>query len=188
MTQFDLVHSLRLPVAGDGYAVPLPGAVLCGATREAGEPGDTTLRAEDHQHNLLRLRRLTGLKAPADAALWQGRTGWRLHSDDRLPMAGAVPLATMPHLQNGQRLDQARLLPRERGLFVLTALGARGITLAPLLGQLVAAMASGTPWPLEQDLADAVDPGRWLVRAARHGAGSPDPGSQPTPERRLSES
>jgi tRNA 5-methylaminomethyl-2-thiouridine biosynthesis bifunctional protein len=172
VTQFDVAHSLRLPVAGDGYAIPLPGAVLCGATREAGEPGDTALSEEDHRHNLQRLHRLTGLQAPADAALWQGRTGWRLHSDDRLPIAGAVPLAQMPAMRGGQRLDQARLLPRERGLFVLTALGARGITLAPLLAQLVAAMASGTPWPLEQDLADAVDPGRWLVRAARHaGAG-----------------
>jgi tRNA 5-methylaminomethyl-2-thiouridine biosynthesis bifunctional protein len=92
--------------------------------------------------------------------------GWRLHSDDRLPIAGAVPLpaAAMPP---GQRLDQARLLPRQPGLFVLTALGSRGLTLAPLLGRLVAAQASGTPWPLEQDLADAVDPGRWIVRAAR---------------------
>jgi tRNA 5-methylaminomethyl-2-thiouridine biosynthesis bifunctional protein len=67
----------------------------------------------------------------------------------------------------GQRLDQARLLPRQDGLFVLTALGSRGLTLAPLLGRLVAAQATGTPWPLEQDLADAVDPGRWIVRAAR---------------------
>jgi len=177
VTQFDLAHGLQLPVAGDGYAIPLPGAVLCGATRQAAEPGEPsapaarTLRAEDHQHNLHRLHRLTGLQAPADATLWQGRTGWRLHSSDRLPIAGAVPLAAMPP---GQRLDQARLLPREKGLFVLTALGARGITLAPLLAQLLAAQASGAPWPLEQDLADAVDPGRWLVRAARHsGPGRP---------------
>ena len=169
VTQFDAPHGLRMPVAGDGYAIPLPGAVLCGATREASEPGAADLRMADHQHNLRRLQRLTGLQPPASAAPWQGRTGWRLHSNDRLPIAGAMPLARMPL---GQRLDQARLLPRERGLFVLAALGARGITLAPLLAQLIAAQASGTPWPLEQDLADAVDPGRWLVRAARRrGAG-----------------
>ena len=183
VTQRDGAHALRLPVAGDGYAIPLPGAVLCGATREAGEPGDTTLRLADHQHNLQRLHRLTGLQAPADAAMCWGRTGWRLHSDDRLPIAGAVPLADMSSVEKTQRLDQARLLPRERGLFVLTALGARGITLAPLLAQLVAAMASGTPWPLSQDLADAVDPGRWVVRkarAARHDSAGAGAGVQPT--------
>lgn len=182
VTQFDRPHSLRLPVAGDGYAIPLPGAMLCGATRQAGapgepgEPGGLALREEDHRHNLHRLQRLTGLQAPADAALWQGRAAWRLHSDDRLPIAGAVPWVSMPQ---GQRMDQARLLPREKGLFVLTALGARGITLAPLLAQLLAAQASGTPWPLERDLADAVDPGRWLVRSARHG-GLGGPSDSPT--------
>ncbi len=168
---------LRLAVAGDGYAIPKRGVgqqgdessgLLCGATREAGEPDaegtPPEVRDADHHHNLQRLQRLTGLQPPADAASWSGRAGWRLHSDDRLPIAGALPLAPLPP---GLRLDQARLLPRESGLFVLTALGARGLTLAPLLARLVAAQASGTPWPLEQDLADAVDPGRWLVRKAR---------------------
>lgn len=167
VTQFPAAHPLRLPVAGDGYAIPLPGAVLCGATREAGAPGPATLRDADHQHNLQRLQRLTGLQPGPDAAL-SGRTGWRLHTDDRLPICGALPALQMPSGERqGQRADQARLLPREPGLFVLTALGARGLTLAPLLAQLVAAQASGTPWPLEQDLVDALDPGRWRVRAAR---------------------
>lgn len=163
---------LALPVAGDGYALPLrDGGLLCGATREAGAPGDDAApRLADHGINLDRLRRLTGLPPPQDMACLQGRVGWRLHSDDRLPIAGALPLAAA-RMAPGQRLDQARLLPREEGLFVLTALGARGLTLAPLLGRLVAAQATGTPWPLEQDLADAVDPARWVVRAARAGAG-----------------
>ena len=164
---------LRCAVAGDGYAIPLPdGSLLCGATRVAGTldemrdrpdiGGEFTLAA--HQHNLERLQRLTGLPPPRDQAGWQARSGWRLHSDDRLPIAGALPLREGPP---GGRRDQARLLPRIDGLFVLTALGARGLTLAPLLGRLVAAQATGTPWPLEQDLADAVDPARWRVRAAR---------------------
>ncbi len=169
--------SLRCAVAGDGYAIPLPdGSLLCGATREPatlaemlGAPDISgQVSAAAHLHNLERLQRLTGLQAMAgfadDTAALQGRSGWRLHSDDRLPIAGAVPLLDLPP---GQRRDQARLLPRVPGLFVLTALGARGLTLAPLLGRLVAAQATGTPWPLEQDLADAVDPARWRVRTAR---------------------
>ena len=155
---------LQRPVAGDGYALPLRGGLLCGATREAGEPGDTTLREADHRLNIERLQRLCGIGAPHDPGEWRGRTGWRLHSEDRMPIAGALPLPSWPA---GMRADQARLLPRERGLFVLTALGARGLTLAPLLGRLVAAQAVGSPWPLEQDLADAIDPARWRVRAAR---------------------
>ncbi len=154
---------LALPVAGDGYALPLPGGLLCGATRQD-DDADLQVRHADHLHNVARLQQLAGLQAPADADHWQGRAGQRLHSDDNLPIAGAVPSLSMAP---GQRLDQVRLLPREAGLFVLMALGARGLTLAPLLGRLVAAQATGTPWPLEQDLADAVDPARWIVRAAR---------------------
>lgn len=153
--------SLRLPVAGDGYAIATPGSLLFGATRQVDDP-DPAVRDEDHRYNLERLQRLTGLVGPPAAMALQGRVGWRLAADDRLPVAGAVPL-----LGQVNRATQTRLLPREHGLFVLTALGARGLTLAPLMGELVAAQATGTPWPLEQDLADAVDPGRWLVRQAR---------------------
>jgi tRNA 5-methylaminomethyl-2-thiouridine biosynthesis bifunctional protein len=165
--------ALRCAVAGEGYAIPLPdGGLLCGATRQAATLAEmldapdisASVSAAAHRHNLERLQRLTGLPAPTDATRLRGRSGWRLHSDDRLPIAGAMPLRELP---TAGRRDQARLLPRIPGLFVLTALGARGLTLAPLLGRLVAAQATGTPWPLEQDLADAVDPARWRVRAAR---------------------
>lgn len=159
---------LACALAGDGYALALPGRVLCGATQQrAGEPGhgDAAPREADHRFNLDRFARLTGLPVPA-VAHCEGRVGWRLGSDDRLPVAGALPLAE-PGLP-AQRLTQARAWPRHEGLFVLSALGSRGLTLAPLLGELVAAQALGLPWPLEQDLADAVDPVRWAVRAMRH--------------------
>ena len=158
---------LALPLAGDGYALPLRGRMLCGATQQrAHEPGhgDTAVREADHRFNLERYARLTGQPVPPLAAC-EGRVGWRLVSDDRLPVVGALPWAApgMP----ASRLTQARAWPRYPGLFVLTALGARGLTLAPLLGELVAAQALGLPWPLEQDLADAVDPARWAVRTVR---------------------
>ncbi len=149
------------PLAGDGYVIATPGGLLCGATRQADDP-DPDPRAEDHRYNLERLQRLTGISGPPAGTALQGRVGWRLAAEDRLPVAGAVPTLGLAH-----RATQARLLPREAGLFVLTALGARGLTLGPLMGELVAAQATGTPWPVEQDLADAVDPGRWQVRQAR---------------------
>lgn len=158
---------LRLPVAGDGYALPRGSALWCGATRRGlpWQPGLSVdaqaLSADDTAHNLLRLQRLTGLRPPEGAALL-GRSGLRLHTDDRLPLAGALADAHAPWPR-----PQAALAPRRAGLFVLGALGARGLTLAPLLARLIAAQASGTPWPLEQDLADAVDPARWQLRAAR---------------------
>lgn len=161
---------LRCPVAGDGYALPLPGGgVLCGATSAAGDD-DAALRDADHRANFDRLQRLCGLSAPADPTQWRGRVGWRVTPADRLPLAGPLPAL---HIGAGTRLDQARLLPREPGLHLACGLGARGITLAPLLGELVAARIALTPLPLEQSLVDAVDPGRFLVRAARAAVRSP---------------
>lgn len=161
---------LRCPVAGDGYALPLPGGgLLCGATTAA-DDDDASLRDADHRANFERLRRLCGLTAPADPARWQGRVGWRVTPADRLPLAGPLPAL---HIAAGTRLDQARLLPREPGLHLACGFGARGITLAPLLGELVAARIAVTPVPLEQSLVDAVDPARLRVRAARTAARSP---------------
>ena len=165
-------QTLRLPVASGSYVLPLRGAsgtsLLCGATREPAAwngRNDAVQRREDDCLNIEALEQLSGLTAPTERAAWSSRASWRLHTDDRLPIAGPVPQREPP----ASRRDQARWWPRESGLFVLTALGARGLSLAPLLGKLVAAQATGSPWPLEQDLVDAVDPVRWAVRRYRRG-------------------
>ncbi|HNU10134.1 MAG TPA: FAD-dependent 5-carboxymethylaminomethyl-2-thiouridine(34) oxidoreductase MnmC [Rubrivivax sp.] len=163
-SSFDASVPLRCALAGDGYALPLPGAgLLCGATRSP-DDDDPMPREADHRANFERLSRLCGLRPPVDPAAWQGHVGWRVHASDRLPLAGPLPARS---IAPGTRLDQARLLPREPGLHLACAFGSRALTLAPLLAELVAARIAGTPLPLEQSLVDAVDPGRFIVRAAR---------------------
>jgi tRNA 5-methylaminomethyl-2-thiouridine biosynthesis bifunctional protein len=149
----------RIPVAGGGYALTLKdGDVVCGATASLQDP-DGTLRAQDQHFNLQRLRRL-GLDVKPDDVPLSGRVGWRTLADDRLPVVGAVPLP-------GAAAQRVRELPRIPGLFVCTALASRGIGWAPLLGELIAAWAGGGPFPLEAELVEAVDPGRFDVRKAR---------------------
>jgi tRNA 5-methylaminomethyl-2-thiouridine biosynthesis bifunctional protein len=96
--------------------------------------------------------------------------GVRCVSHDRLPFAGAVAdeaaaTAAAPSLRGAQLED----LPRQDGAFACFALGSRGLTLAPLLGELIAARIEGEPWPVESDLAAAVDPARFLLQALRRG-------------------
>jgi tRNA 5-methylaminomethyl-2-thiouridine biosynthesis bifunctional protein len=149
----------RRPVAGGGYALTLrDGDVVCGATASLQDP-DATLRPEDQQFNLQRLRRL-GMEVDARDVPLSGRVGWRTLADDRLPVVGAVPLP-------GATAQRVRELPRVPGLFVCTALASRGIGWAPLLGELIAAWAGGGPFPLEAELVEAVDPARFGVRRAR---------------------
>lgn len=171
----------RLPISGSGYLLPAvdAGAVF-GATSQPGDP-DPSVRAEDHRLNLARL----GAMSPVlrlDPGAWpahalQGRTAWRCVSRDRLPLVGGVPAAWIPGPSNPVddgaapgHADQPRHVPRVPGLYLCSALGSRGITLAGLAGELIASMVGGTPWPLGADLADAVDPARFLTRAHRRAA------------------
>lgn len=148
----------RVPVAGGGYLLALPdGGLLCGATAQPGDD-DPALRDSDHHFNLERLQRLSGWSAPMPT---DGRVGWRANSADRLPIVGPVAA------HDAAPALQVRGIAREPGLFVLTALGSRGLTWGPLAGRVLAAWVSGAPMPVEAALRDALDPARWRVRAAR---------------------
>jgi tRNA 5-methylaminomethyl-2-thiouridine biosynthesis bifunctional protein len=154
----------RLPIAGAGYVVPLgDGQLLCGATNDPGDH-DMAARAADDERNLAQLGAMLG--RPFDPAAIEGRrVGWRLSPHDRLPVIGAVPADPV----GPARLDQPRFVPRQDGLYVLTALGSRGITTAPLLARTLAAWIAGAPVPLEASLLDAIDVARFTSRAARRG-------------------
>lgn len=127
------------PVAWGGYAVPTGSGLLFGATHDRGET-DGGPSEEAGARNLAtvaaRLPQLAARIAAAGEA--SARTAVRATTQDRLPLAGAVP----------GRAD----------LFVLGGLGSRGFCVAPLLAEHVAALALGAPSPLPADLAARVDP------------------------------
>jgi tRNA 5-methylaminomethyl-2-thiouridine biosynthesis bifunctional protein len=157
----------RGPVTGRGYALTLPGGdLLCGAT-SARDDDDAGVRHADHEQNLQRLQSLLGwsLQAPPTSPMVEGRVGWRFHTADRLPIVGPVPaLEAAPVRGASLRLrDQAH----EPGLYVATALGSRGITWAPLVGEVIASWITGQPPPLPTALLEALDPRRFRVKRAR---------------------
>ena len=159
---------LPWPLADGGYALRLAdGRLLCGASAQPDDAHDG-LRDQDHLQNLATLRRLSGWTAQVPAAALQGRVGWRLQSDDRLPLLGPLPVPFAPGAAG--RHDQPRLLPRLPGLYVFTALGSRGIGQAALAAETLAAWISGDPLPLPATLLDALDVARWASRAARRHA------------------
>lgn len=132
---------------------------------------DTTITESAHLDNLERLRPLSAAAADAmTAALQRGQLlGWagvRCASLDRLPLVGAAP---DPRATIGREIAQTPLqaLPRLPGLFLSCAMGSRGLALAALMGECLAAVIDGNAMPLEPDLQDAVDPGRFAWRTAR---------------------
>jgi tRNA 5-methylaminomethyl-2-thiouridine biosynthesis bifunctional protein len=164
-------RGLRLPtvpVAGSGYLLPeVNGSAIFGATAQPGDD-DPSVRLNDHVHNLAQLSRLTGWSFETVPPDITGRTAWRWVADDRLPLIGAVP-DPAPHPAS-RAPDQPRFVPRVPGLFVFGALGSRGVTWAALGGQVLASWISGSPFPLEAGLLDAVDPARFVSRAVRRAA------------------
>ena len=163
------------PASWGGYCAPTSGGLLFGATHDRGDTG-LEVRAEDHRRNLATLAQaypeISGTLDP-DALL--GFTGLRAATPDRLPLAG--PVADAPGFRAAwEGLAQGRptaagpcLRP---GLFVLSGLGSRGFTTAPLLAEHLAALIMGAPSPLPSPLGEAVHPSRFLVRALRR-AGTP---------------
>ena len=135
------------------YALPLPdGGTLFGATHGREDWG-TELRAEDEARNLDQLAQgRPGLAARIEASRvdspLQGRASLRASTPDHSPLAGRLAA----------------------DLYVLTGLGARGFTLAPLLAEHVAALIDGAPSPLPADVARAVDPARYCGRTKAGGA------------------
>ena len=164
---------LTLPIADRGYVLRLAdGSLLCGGASgdpvtadQVGWPDADTLTAADHACNLHTLARLTGWQAPFDPATLHGHTGWRLASADRMPVIGPVPMGNLA--ATAGRLEQSRWVPRQPGLYVLSALGSRGLVQAALGGDVLASWLTGAPIPAPATLLNAIDPGRFVARAAR---------------------
>jgi tRNA 5-methylaminomethyl-2-thiouridine biosynthesis bifunctional protein len=142
--------------AWGGYLVPTRTGVLFGATHDRDQTG-VEVRAADHARNLATLAaRLPQHAAALGGAPLAGRAAVRATTADRLPLAGEAG-----------------------GLFVLTGFGSRGLSLAPLLAEHLAARALGAPSPLPAPLAALVEPGRFAGRQARQADGGGQAASRP---------
>ncbi|WP_247423802.1 bifunctional tRNA (5-methylaminomethyl-2-thiouridine)(34)-methyltransferase MnmD/FAD-dependent 5-carboxymethylaminomethyl-2-thiouridine(34) oxidoreductase MnmC [Ralstonia pseudosolanacearum] len=178
----------RAVVCGDGYLLPRePGAptVRVGSSFQPGET-DPDVRPADHAANL---RRLAGLQpahaaalARVDPARLHGYVGVRCVSANRLPLIGAVADEAAIMAPGFRLRGPHAVLPRVPGLYAALAYGSRGLTWSVLGAELLAAQIDGGPLPLESELAAALDPGRFLMRALRHGKHAASPGASSLPE------
>ena len=170
--------SLELPVIGEGYAIPLPGGVtLTGATYEL-DDAQTSLRPAGHLENIERVAQMlpafVSVVGRGDAAAsghaLTGRVAFRCVTSDRMPMIGNLADEALA-AHNAQRLRGAWPLdlPRVDGLYSAFAYGSRGLAWAALGAELIASQIEGEPLPLERDLAEDIDPARFLLRTLRQG-------------------
>lgn len=158
------LSNLKTVLGGAAYAVPSGDRVLIGATYD--ESSDPSTDPLNDLSNAGRLARALGWDPATIARCCDSAVvGMRWNSPDRLPLIGELPdtervLAMVPELLRNDRLP----VPRNAGLFMIGALGSRGLLWSVLGAQIIAAYLEGWPSPIETDLLRAVDPTR-RVRA-----------------------
>ena len=104
------------------------------------------------------------------------RVGVRCSVRDLTPMMGAVPHFSAQQVQyqnlfnlrrRKQPIEQAANYPN---LYLIGALGSRGLTSAPFLGETLASLIYGEPLPMSEDLIHNLMPNRSWVRRWLKGA------------------
>lgn len=170
---------LRAALVFGGYVTPaVAGRHAVGATFDHSHGGLQAVTVADHRRNLAGLTAALGDILPAlpDEAL-DGRAALRAVTPDHLPLAGPVPDQAgwledyAPLAKNAHRrgLPPARWLP---GLFVMTGLGPRGLTLAPLLAEILASQICGGAEALPGEEQALLQPGRFIIRQLRRQQGA----------------
>lgn len=161
----------RVVLTGSGYVLPAAdGIVVTGSTYDR-DNDDPEPQVQGHEANLLRLAQLLPhAQLALDASKLDGAVGFRCVAPDRMPLVGAMPDVDAARTQKAA-LSGAQLtdLPRCPGLYCASAYASRGLVWAALAGEMLASLIEGEPLPLEGDLADALDPGRFVLKQARRG-------------------
>lgn len=167
------LSQLKTVLCYDGYLTPAHNGAHCIGASYGRNQTDLAYRADEQEQNRARLQACVPHQrwpAEVDVSGAQARVGVRCASRDHLPVAGPVArLAALVDHDVNAPADQQSALPLHAGLFVLGALGSRGLCSAPLCGELVASEICGEPLPLAADLLEALHPARYWVRRLRRG-------------------
>jgi len=173
LPQNEISQALTTVVCSEGYISPAHQGMHCtGATFNLKDES-TEVRPADHQVNINNLAQFT----PALAAPWlalnpntlAGRVAFRCTLPDYLPAVGAVAV------EDAMERDFAPLRKNSRagiplagsywpGLYVNIGHGSRGLAYTPLCAELLAAQINHEILPMPQDMANALNPARFLIR------------------------
>jgi tRNA 5-methylaminomethyl-2-thiouridine biosynthesis bifunctional protein len=161
--------TLKAVICTDRYVMPaLNGQLTIGSTFRL-KSTQTDVRETEHSENIASLRLRVPSLLPDDVTIVGGRAGVRCTSPDYLPLVG--PLSNPDALWHQFRVSLQRKrteheAPAEHlpGLWLNVAHGSKGLCSSPLSARLLAAMIAGEPYPVQQSVADQLNPNRFVVR------------------------
>ncbi|PUA27217.1 MAG: bifunctional tRNA (5-methylaminomethyl-2-thiouridine)(34)-methyltransferase MnmD/FAD-dependent 5-carboxymethylaminomethyl-2-thiouridine(34) oxidoreductase MnmC [Cellvibrio sp. 79] len=164
---------IKTVICSEGYIAPAKDGIHCtGATFNLKEES-AELRIEDHQTNLENLHEplkdLVDEWENQDKNLLGGRVAFRCTLPDYLPAVGPVAdeismLNNFAPLRKNARAfiqDTGKYLP---GLYLNIGHGSRGLAYTPLCAEILAAHINNEPFPIANELVNALNPARFLIR------------------------
>jgi tRNA 5-methylaminomethyl-2-thiouridine biosynthesis bifunctional protein len=171
-------QALRSAFCHRGYIAPAMGGEHCiGATFDLNDES-REWRVSDNEANLRSLAAALpawrDYLASLDPCALAGRAELRCVSPDYLPLAGPVAdqdafLQRYASLgQDARRIIDARA-PCQPGLYLITAMGSRGLSYAALAAERLASELCGEPPPLSRELLRALSPARFILRGIVRG-------------------
>lgn len=171
ITTTHTIKKLQTVLCYEGYLTPVNSknnTHCIGASYNRNDSG-LDFRMEDQINNKARLVNCISKSwtTEIDVDNTAARVGVRSASRDHLPFAGDVCDVEKLHdvyQDLHQKKSNAQDIPVYPNLYCMLALGSRGLTSAPLLGELLASQICGDPLPLPLDVLNALHPGRMWVR------------------------
>ncbi|MEC5343619.1 bifunctional tRNA (5-methylaminomethyl-2-thiouridine)(34)-methyltransferase MnmD/FAD-dependent 5-carboxymethylaminomethyl-2-thiouridine(34) oxidoreductase MnmC [Brenneria populi] len=169
------LQRLKQVLCYDGYLTPVSprrGEHCIGASYRRGETA-TDYREDEQRENHQRLLDCLPQAQWArqiDISARQARQGVRCALRDHMPLAGAVadyPRTIAYYHDLLKQQDHAADLPPAPvypNLFVIGALGSRGLCSAPLAAEILAAQIYDEPLPLDGETLAALNPNRFWIR------------------------
>ncbi|MCH8501411.1 MAG: bifunctional tRNA (5-methylaminomethyl-2-thiouridine)(34)-methyltransferase MnmD/FAD-dependent 5-carboxymethylaminomethyl-2-thiouridine(34) oxidoreductase MnmC [Aliidiomarina sp.] len=153
---------LKTVICHQGYVTPaLNGSMCIGATFDK-KNSEANTTAADNQANLTQLEEGLGVAMPTNAIVGE-RASIRATTPDHLPVVGRVPFLRFSLLKDTN--DNGSQLAELPNCWMLSGLGARGFTSAPLAAEILACELQQRPMPIGQRLKQALAPKRFAERA-----------------------
>ena len=166
------LSNLKQVLCYDGYLTPASPQYqqhCIGASYHRGD-SSTQYREADQQENRERLLHClpeADWVNDVDTSAGEARCGVRCATRDHLPFIGALPdhaRLLAQYAQLSQHPEHAEPAAVHEGIFVLGALGSRGLCSGPLAAEILAAQLCAEPIPMDADTLAATSPNRYWVR------------------------
>ena len=173
------LEPLSCVLCGEGYLSPSlsdTNELHLGATYDLGNT-DGHYKEEDNLKNLNQLEKWlvdSATLKTKSSAITGGKAGLRTTCSDYTPIAGPAPdmlamTQDLSELKNNAKACRTVYGSYQRGLYINTAYGSKGLTFAPVCADLITSQIRAIPLGETHTMQKMLSPARFLIRKLKKG-------------------